>query len=77
MSMRMLPVSNIFYKMQRIVRDTSKKVGKDVNLVLIGEETEVDKNIIDSLSDPLMHLVRNSIDHGIESPEERAEKGKP
>ncbi len=77
MSMRMLPVSNIFYKMQRIVRDTSKKVGKDVNLVIVGEETEVDKNIIDSLSDPLMHLVRNSIDHGIESPEERHAKGKP
>ncbi len=77
MSIRMLPVSTIFYKMQRIVRDTSKKVGKNVNLILIGEETEVDKNIIDSLSDPLMHLVRNSIDHGIESPEERRLKGKP
>ena len=77
MSIRMLPVSTIFYKMQRIVRDTGKKVGKNVQLVLIGEETEVDKNIIDSLSDPLMHLIRNSIDHGIESPEERRAKGKP
>ena len=77
MSIRMLPVSTIFFKMQRIARDTSKKVGKNVNLVLIGEETEVDKNIIDSLSDPLMHLIRNSIDHGIESPEERIKKGKP
>ena len=77
MSMRMLPVSNIFFKMQRIARDTSKKVGKNINLVLIGEETEVDKNIIDSLSDPLMHLIRNSIDHGIELPEDRLQKGKP
>ena len=77
MSIRMLPVSTIFYKMQRIVRDTSKKVGKEINLSLIGEETEVDKNIIDSLSDPLMHLIRNSIDHGIESPEERIKKRKP
>jgi two-component system chemotaxis sensor kinase CheA len=63
--------------MQRIVRDTSKKVGKKVNLVLIGEETEVDKNIIDSLTDPLMHLIRNAIDHGIETSEERLKKGKP
>ena len=77
MSIRMLPVSTIFFKMQRIARDTSKKVGKDINLVLIGEETEVDKNIIDSLSDPLMHLIRNAIDHGIESPEERQKKRKP
>lgn len=77
MSIRMLPVSNIFHKMQRIVRDMSKKVSKDINLVLIGEETEVDKNIIDSLSDPLMHLIRNAVDHGIEPAEERVRKGKP
>lgn len=77
MSIRMLPVSTIFHKMQRIVRDTSKKVGKEINLDLIGEETEVDKNIIDSLSDPLMHLIRNSIDHGIESPQDRIKKRKP
>ncbi|SMC34687.1 two-component system, chemotaxis family, sensor kinase CheA [Papillibacter cinnamivorans DSM 12816] len=77
MSVRMLPVSTVFHKMQRIARDTSKKIGKDVNLVLVGEETEVDKNIIDSLSDPLMHLIRNSIDHGIEDAGERAAAGKP
>ncbi len=77
MSMRLLPVSTIFFKMQRIARDTSKKINKDIDLVLIGEETEVDKNIIDGLSDPLMHLIRNSIDHGIESAEERVKKGKP
>ena len=76
MSIRMLPVSNSFQKMHRIVRDVSKKVGKEVELVLIGEETEVDKNIIDTLSDPLMHLIRNSVDHGIETPDERSSAGK-
>jgi len=77
MSIRMLPVSNSFQKMHRIVRDVSRKVGKDVELVLIGEETEVDKNIIDTLSDPLMHLIRNAVDHGIETPDVRIKKGKP
>ncbi|MCL2663736.1 MAG: chemotaxis protein CheA [Oscillospiraceae bacterium] len=77
MSIRMLPVSNSFQKMHRIVRDVSKKVGKDVELVLIGEETEVDKNIIDTLSDPLMHLIRNAVDHGIETPDVRIKAGKP
>ena len=77
MSIRMLPVSNSFQKMHRIVRDVSKKVNKEVELVLIGEETEVDKNIIDTLSDPLMHLIRNSVDHGIETPDVRLSKGKP
>ena len=77
MSIRMLPVSNSFQKMHRIVRDVSKKVGKEVELTLIGEETEVDKNIIDTLSDPLMHLIRNSVDHGIEMPDVRLKNGKP
>jgi len=77
MSIRMLPVSNSFQKMHRIVRDVSKKVGKEVELVLIGEETEVDKNIIDNLSDPLMHLIRNAVDHGIETPDVRIKSGKP
>ena len=76
MSIRMLPVSTTFHKMQRIVRDMSKKVAKDVDLVIIGEETEVDKNIIDNLSDPLMHLIRNAVDHGLESTQERLQKGK-
>ena len=76
MSIRMLPVSNSFQKMHRIVRDVSKKVGKEVELILIGEETEVDKNIIDTLADPLMHLVRNSVDHGIETPDVRVANGK-
>ena len=76
MSIRMLPVSNAFQKMHRIVRDVSKKVGKEVELTLVGEETEVDKNIIDTLSDPLMHLIRNAVDHGIETPDVRAKSGK-
>ncbi|WP_026882770.1 chemotaxis protein CheA [Clostridium akagii] len=77
MSIRMIPVSMTFHKMNRIVRDMSKKLDKEVELVIIGEETEVDKNIIDHISDPLMHLVRNSLDHGIEEKEERLASGKP
>jgi len=76
MSIRMVPVSGSFNKMHRIVRDMSKKLGKEAELVLIGEETEVDKTIIDSLADPLMHLVRNAMDHAIEMPEERIKAGK-
>ena len=77
MSIRMLPVSNTFQKMHRIVRDMSKKVNKEVELVLIGEETEVDKNIIDTMSDPLMHLIRNAVDHGIEPTDVRLKNNKP
>lgn len=76
MSMRMVPVAATFQKMHRIVRDMGKKLDKEAELVLRGEDTEVDKSIIDHLSDPLMHLVRNSMDHGIESKEERMQKGK-
>lgn len=76
MSIRMVPVSGTFQKMNRIVRDMSKKLGKSVRLEIIGEETEVDKNIIEHISDPLMHLIRNAIDHGIETKEERISKGK-
>lgn len=77
MSMRMMPLTNTFQKMNRIVFDTSRKLGKDINLQLIGEDTEVDKNIIEHISDPLMHLIRNSVDHGIETKEERVKAGKP
>jgi two-component system chemotaxis sensor kinase CheA len=77
MSIRMVPLSTTFHKMHRIVRDMSKKLGKEAELEIIGEETEVDKNIIEHISDPLMHLVRNAIDHGIETCEERVAKGKP
>lgn len=76
MSIRMVPVSMTFHKMNRIVRDMSKKLNKEVELEIIGEETEVDKNIIDHLSDPLMHLIRNSVDHGLEDRETRIKNGK-
>ncbi len=77
MSIRMVPLATTFHKMHRIVRDMCKKLDKNVELLIIGEETEVDKNIIEHISDPLMHLVRNALDHGIESYEERLLKGKP
>ncbi|MCM1144445.1 MAG: chemotaxis protein CheA [Blautia sp.] len=76
MSMRMVPLSNTFQKMNRIVFDVSRKLGKDIEFVMVGEQTEVDKNIIEHISDPLMHIVRNSVDHGIESKEERRDSGK-
>lgn len=77
MAIRMVPLSATFHKMNRLVRDISKKLNKEVELKIYGEETEVDKNIIEHISDPLMHLVRNALDHGIETPDERIKKGKP
>lgn len=76
MSMRMVSLTNTFQKMNRIVFDCSRKLGKDVEFRMVGESTEVDKNIIEHISDPLMHLVRNAVDHGIETNEERAVRGK-
>lgn len=76
MSIRMVPLVNTFQKMHRIVRDMCRKQEKLVRLQLVGEDTEVDKNIIEHISDPIMHLVRNAIDHGIEVPDERAAAGK-
>lgn len=76
MSIRMVPLSSTFLKMNRIVRDMSHRLQKEVKLKISGEETEVDKNIIEHISDPLMHLIRNAIDHGIESTLERESKGK-
>lgn len=76
MSLRMVPVSGIFQKMKRIVRDMGKELNKDVELILEGEDTEIDKTIVDGISDPIMHLVRNAMDHGIESEEERIDAGK-
>ncbi|WKC79120.1 chemotaxis protein CheW [Borreliella turdi] len=73
---RMLPISNIFSRFTRVVRDLSKKLNKIVNLKMEGEETELDKSVIDDLVDPLMHCVRNSMDHGLETAEERIKKGK-
>ncbi|SNR88481.1 chemotaxis protein CheA [Desulfurobacterium atlanticum] len=77
MKLRMQPIKKIFSKFPRIVRDLSKKLGKKVNLVIEGEDTELDKSILDKLEDPLIHLVRNSLDHGLETPEERVMMGKP
>ena len=76
MSMRMVPLTNTFQKMNRIVFDVSRKLGKDIEFEMVGEQTEVDKNIIEHISDPLMHLVRNAVDHGIETNEERIDSGK-
>ena len=76
MSMRMVPLTNTFQKMNRIVFDVSRKLGKDIEFVMVGETTEVDKNIIEHISDPLMHLGRNAVDHGIETNEERVDSGK-
>lgn len=77
MSMRMVPLTNTFQKMNRIVFDVSRKLGKEIEFEMVGEHTEVDKNIIEHISDPLMHLVRNAVDHGIETNEERIDSGKP
>ncbi|KMY65649.1 hypothetical protein AAU61_20945 [Desulfocarbo indianensis] len=77
MSMRMVPIKQTFQKMVRVVRDTAKKRGRKVALELEGEGTEIDRNMVEKFYDPLMHMVRNSVDHGIESPEERLAAGKP
>lgn len=77
MSMRMIPIGQLFQKTARLVRDLSRKAGKQVELVLAGEETELDRTIVEELADPLMHMVRNSVDHGIEEPAERLRAGKP
>ena len=76
MSIRMVPVSATFHKMERIVRDISVKTDKKAKLTIIGEDTELDKNVLDNLSDPLMHLVRNAMDHGLEQADEREAAGK-
>jgi two-component system chemotaxis sensor kinase CheA len=77
MQVRMMPVSFVFQRFPRLVRDTAQKLGKEVNLILEGEDTEADKNVIESLGDPLVHIVRNSLDHGIELPDVRRSLGKP
>lgn len=76
MSLRMVQVGNVFRKMTRVVRDVSQKAGKKVELVITGAETELDRNVVDALGDPLVHMVRNSVDHGIEPPETREQAGK-
>lgn len=77
MKTRMQPIGRLFQKYPRIARDLARQLGKDVELVLAGEETEVDKTMIEDLADPLIHLIRNAVDHGVESPAERAAAGKP
>jgi len=76
MSMRMIPIGQLFQKTARLVRDLSRKASKQVDLELSGDDTELDRNIVEELADPLMHMVRNAVDHGIETPEERQKSGK-
>ena len=77
MSMRMVPIRQTFQKMIRLVRDLSKKTNKVVNLVMEGEETEIDRNMVESIYDPLVHMMRNSVDHGVQLPADREKLGKP
>lgn len=77
MKVRMVPVGQVFNRFPRMVRDLSRDLNKEVNLIIQGEETELDRTVIDEIGDPLVHLLRNAIDHGIESPQERQAKGKP
>ena len=76
MSIRMVSLSATFQKMNRIVRDAGKALNKNIRLVTVGEDTEVDKNIVEHISDPLMHIIRNAADHGIETVQERVHKNK-
>ena len=77
MSLRMVPIRSIFQKMSRLVRDVSAQLGKQIQLELHGEDTELDRNIVEKVGDPLIHMIRNAVDHGIEMPDVRVAKGKP
>ena len=77
MKVRMVPVSQVFNRFPRMVRDVAKELNKEINLTIEGEETELDRTVIDEIGDPIMHLLRNSLDHGCELPDERERKGKP
>jgi len=77
MKTRMQPIKKVFGKFPRVVRDLARQLGKNIHLELVGEETDLDKNLVEALADPLVHLVRNSVDHGIEMPEGRLQSGKP
>lgn len=76
MSIRMVPIGGVFQKMARLVRDLSRKSGKEINFTTTGDETELDRTVVDKIADPLVHMIRNAIDHGIELPEERSKAGK-
>jgi two-component system chemotaxis sensor kinase CheA len=77
MRIRMLPVDNVFNRFPRIVRDLAKKEGKEIELIISGQDTELDRTVLDEISDPLNHMIRNAVDHGIEKPEDRIASGKP
>ena len=77
LQLRMVPIGETFSRFRRVVRDTAAELGKDVALEIVGGETELDKSVVERIADPLMHLVRNALDHGLETPEQRAEAGKP
>lgn len=77
MSMRMVPIKGTFQKMIRLVRDLARKSGKEVSLEMQGEETEIDRNMVEEIYDPLVHMIRNAVDHGLETPEDRRKAGKP
>jgi two-component system, chemotaxis family, sensor kinase CheA len=77
MSLRMVPLKPTFQKLARVVRDTAQKSGKSVDLVVAGEDTEIDRNMVDVIADPLIHMLRNGVDHGIETPDDRLSRGKP
>ncbi len=77
LGLRMVPIAATFQKMNRVIRDVAKKVGKQINFVTSGDDTELDKSVVDQISDPLVHMVRNAADHGIETPEDRIAAGKP
>jgi len=77
MQLRMMPIAGVFNKYPRVIRDLSRKVNKEIDLVLEGKETELDKSVVEQITDPLMHILRNAVDHGIESPEDRKKAGKP
>src|SRR5262249_48002284 len=77
MKIRMVPVEHLFRRFPRVVRDVAKSCGKEVTLVVTGQDTDLDKSILDMLAEPLAHLVRNCVDHGVEAPAERINAGKP
>ncbi|MBR7518435.1 chemotaxis protein CheA, partial [Mycobacterium tuberculosis] len=76
MGIRMVPIGSLFGRFRRVVHDLSRDLGKQVELVMQGEETELDKTVIEQLNDPLVHMIRNAIDHGLEAPAERVAAGK-
>lgn len=77
MQVRMVPIRTVFSRFPRLVRDLSRKSGKKIDLIIEGEDTELDKSLVELIGDPILHLIRNAVDHGQESPEERVAAGKP